>query len=279
MLACLATAGLLAGCGNATSGSASPAPAAAPVSTSPAPTRFESVALMNASLQQSTMQSAAAHMLSTISSGGQVTTMNGDFRLDKVVKNYAFDFVLTQPDPKTGTSEIHEVILPEGIYLEPKATATSKAPTRWLKLNTASSDPHVKTLVDLQNHLQRSMDFSDTMPNSATITKTSPEQLDGIPTTRYDVTVDVMAAIKNARDATEQQQFAQLRGEGLTTLNASIWVDADNRPRKLHSDLPLSKVGKPGAADVAMDTTLSDWGKPVSITAPPADQVTLFPKN
>lgn len=284
VLTCLAAAVLLAGCGqsaqSAQSAAHSPVLAATPVTT-PAPMRFDSVALMAQKTQESVQRSGSAHLTTTITTASGIASMDGDFRFDADHRTYAVDCLLTAPDrsTKSGTVDIHEILLPEGFFAQFPQALQAKIGTPWAKLNTASKDPQLHSLAALQQQIQKSFDFKGFMPTSATITKISPDELNDGPATRYDITLDVAAAAKDISDPTQQGMFAELAKKGITSIASSVWVDNQNHPRKIHSTLPLSKLGKSGVGDVTTDLTMDSWGKSVSISAPPADQVTLFPKN
>jgi len=114
------------------------------------------------------------------------------------------------------------------------------------------------------------------------------ETIRGADTTHYHATLDLAKSVdvngKNVppglRDA--MKQFAGLFG----TIPADVWIDADGRMRRERIEIDFGKVlrglgGDTGSeADNAVITeTLDfyDFGAPVHIEAPPADQVSQFP--
>jgi hypothetical protein len=115
---------------------------------------------------------------------------------------------------------------------------------------------------------------------AGSVSKVGPDTVDGVPTTHYGVVLDLDKAAQG-QDATTQQNVRALEGElGSHTLPAQIWLDAQGRLRKLtlHETLsgaPMTQSGstaKTGPVSFDFTATLSDFGVPVHITAPPASQ-------
>ncbi|WP_210767810.1 hypothetical protein [Cellulomonas humilata] len=108
--------------------------------------------------------------------------------------------------------------------------------------------------------------FAEILPALVSVTKSgAPEQIDGVSAQPYDVVVDTskMAGVS-------AEQFASAAAAGVEVpkeLTYTYWVGADKLPRKLVMDMMGSH----------MEMTLSNWGGPVTIEAPPADQVTAAP--
>lgn len=71
--------------------------------------------------------------------------------------------------------------------------------------------------------------------------------------------------------------FTSLFPEG--EVQIGLWLDGDDRPRKMTLDGTLNGTADPltgQRADIRLKATmtLGDFGKPVQVTAPPADQTT-----
>lgn len=85
------------------------------------------------------------------------------------------------------------------------------------------------------------------------------ESVDGEDMDHYVLTVDSTASL-----AAMGQQAPQ----GLPkTTTYDVWLDQDHLMRRMKMDL----------SGVSMDMTISDWGRPVHITAPPRDKMMLMP--
>ncbi|GHF68996.1 hypothetical protein FHX82_003495 [Amycolatopsis bartoniae] len=107
-----------------------------------------------------------------------------------------------------------------------------------------------------------------------------PDTVDGTPTKHYDVTLDLDKAAAG-RSPQAQQATQRLEQQlGSHTLPAQVWVDDQGRLRKLVMDekiTPQTTAAQNGASTgpvtVSITETFSDFGTPVTVTAPPADQV------
>lgn len=58
------------------------------------------------------------------------------------------------------------------------------------------------------------------------------------------------------------------------TIPVHVWIDAQGRTRRLTLTVTARPSGSASAVTVAVTETLSDFGRPVSVTAPPASQTT-----
>jgi uncharacterized protein involved in high-affinity Fe2+ transport len=85
------------------------------------------------------------------------------------------------------------------------------------------------------------------------------EKVDGEQMEHYEVTLDFRAAAK----ATGQQ----IPQKAPKTIDYDIWLDGDDLMRRVSFEIQ----------DVAMDMTMSDWGEPVDIKAPPPAKVQQAP--
>jgi hypothetical protein len=110
-----------------------------------------------------------------------------------------------------------------------------------------------------------------------------PDTVDGAKTTHYQVTLDLDKATQG-QDAQTQQATQALEKElGTHTLPAQVWLDDQGRLRKFTVDETLtgampgndSTAAKPtGPIHFQFTATLTDFGTPVNVTAPAADQTT-----
>lgn len=109
---------------------------------------------------------------------------------------------------------------------------------------TAGSDP----LVELN-------EFRDAI---VSVTNEGSETLDGVETDRFRVAVDTTAI-------TEDADLAD--GDLPATLDYTIWLDAENRPIQMAFESEIENES------VSVTTTMFDFNEPVTIEAPPADQI------
>jgi hypothetical protein len=87
------------------------------------------------------------------------------------------------------------------------------------------------------------------------------ETVDGINATHYSIVVDIakLPADLPGKDA--------LVKSGLTALPLELYIDDQGRPIRVNEDF------KVGGQEVSSNVTVSNYNKPVTITAPPAGQV------
>lgn len=121
----------------------------------------------------------------------------------------------------------------------------------------------------------------------ADIVEVGKEQVRGEAVTHYRGTLDLNKAA-TAAPPEQQQNYQKLAQLYAQPLPVDIWIDGDSRVRKLTSALDLAKINLPPQATAAASeaaaaakptgtltytTELFDFGTPVSVTVPPADQV------
>ncbi len=101
-----------------------------------------------------------------------------------------------------------------------------------------------------------------------------PEPVDGAPTTHYATVVD-LAATPAAKDPATRPAVDRLAAQiGSSRWPVDVWVDGDGRLRRLtQTTTSVARDGAPSTSSTS-DATLSQFGVPVAVTPPPADQVT-----
>ena len=96
----------------------------------------------------------------------------------------------------------------------------------------------------------------------------------GVSTTHYRAEVD----LADAAGGNEQtrQAFETLRDQtGAETIDLEMWVDADGRVRRSIMDVPMENLGAvPGSdgARMKIEQEMYDFGDPVNVEAPPAEE-------
>ncbi|GKQ35670.1 LppX_LprAFG lipoprotein [Streptomyces sp. A012304] len=102
------------------------------------------------------------------------------------------------------------------------------------------------------------------------LSKAGTETVEGVPTTHYRGTAtldEIRDAAKGQDKATRQrreQSLAQYEKQGVDELTMDVWIDDADRTRQVR----LRGSGKGGPLDLTI--TLLDFGKPVTVQAPPA---------
>ena len=104
-------------------------------------------------------------------------------------------------------------------------------------------------------------------PKAALVLRREPEQLDGVPVTRYDLAVDPTKMAKLIEDPDTQLQHTQLAEYGVA-INSAVWVDSTGLPLKVEYRFELNgKVVKKST------TRFTEWGGAVEVVAPPEAEV------
>jgi hypothetical protein len=120
------------------------------------------------------------------------------------------------------------------------------------------------------------------------------DEVRGVACTHYSATIDLEKAL--ARSAPEVQRLfdqlgvsgdvgARLRDlVGNGTIPAEVWIDHDGHLRKMTMTFAIGRMlenlgaaSSASSASMTMSMQMYDFGVPVNVQAPPADQVTPFP--
>ena len=111
---------------------------------------------------------------------------------------------------------------------------------------------------------------------AGTITRSAQESFDGKPVTHYWIDLDVAKSIDRLKQAGFQQAQLDALGGKVKTVPMQLWLDEDLRPVQVSEDMGelLRAAGAPASAqDMKMTMKYTDWGIPVDVQAPPADEV------
>ncbi|NEA36087.1 hypothetical protein [Streptomyces sp. SID13031] len=158
---------------------------------------------------------------------------------------------LDMVDPAAGTMQM--ILVKSNLYLSiPKQTGAGK----YIKLDLKNSkDPQIKSFGSLLDSADPMKSYQGWEKGLRSVKFVKSETIGGQKLDRYDVTVDTAASLKAA---------GQPVPKGVPkTLVYSVWMGSD----KLIYRLTFSMAG------VEMLMTMSDYNKPISITAPPANKI------
>ena len=133
------------------------------------------------------------------------------------------------------------------IYL--KGLPGSKKP--WVKIDPRADDPVSQMLAGMAGDMGDPRQLAKALEGSrATVVSSTADS------STYDVTIDPKALLGGAASSVPSTE----------PVKARYTLDADNRPTLMTVDVQGQ----------SLKVTFGDWGKPVTITAPPADQVGTF---
>lgn len=164
------------------------------------------------------------------------------------------------------------VTTPEAMYMKSPGGMGADPGKPWMKMPTGPDNPMTKQL----GSYEKLTDFQAMLPPGSTITNSGREKVDGKDTTRYETVTDLNKAIVEGPEESKQglRMFAD---NGVTELKQTIWVDAEQLPVKATSTTPPMTMMGQQIPESTITVTYKDWGKPVTITEPPADQIQEMP--
>jgi hypothetical protein len=274
----------IAGCGSS-GGSAKPAAAPSTVSVTPGAGSAQSPgALVAASYSKMTAAKTAKLDLTFHLTAGSAGSTGGGSGTDihftgTGVQDFANKkALLTVQDPSGET--IEERLLGRVIYVKlPPAATGSDSQLRgksWLKtdLDKAAQSAGLGSsgagsTSDPTQILQLLSSVSDQ------VTKVGDEKVRGTDTTHYHAVMDLTKA-STSQGNTPQQADRLKQLLGTSTMPVDVWVDGDGLARRLQFQMPLPKAqaSQAGLANGSIASTeeFYDFGTPVSVDAPPADQ-------
>ena len=121
---------------------------------------------------------------------------------------------------------------------------------------------------------------------SGSIEAVGSEEVRGVETSHYRATLDP-AKLTELVPAEQRETLSGVdeaaRQAGLTELPLDVWIDADQRIRKLSIELDAKMPGSDESVQGSLVVELYDYGVPLELDLPPADQVvdaaTLKPKT
>jgi hypothetical protein len=187
---------------------------------------------------------------------------------------------ITKTSMSCNSGPTSTVVTPDAMYMKiPQYGADPSKP--WIKVSADTAGqlgaPLSASTQGIQG-IKRLADFKLLLPTGTTIASTSQDQVNGQTATRYDTVTDVSQAAAQA-DPSVKQWAQGLLNSGVKQTKQSIWIDSDGLPLKTVSTVPLMTIdGGKQKQESTSTVTYQDWGKPMTITVPPADQITEWPK-
>ncbi len=168
-------------------------------------------------------------------------------------------------------------------YRFPPAMRSNFGGKEWVKMDLAliskTSGLDVESL--LQQFKQSDPTSSVALLSSAStdITEVGSEDVRGVHTRHFKMTVDMQKAATSAPEALRETvaKAAEMLGTG--TYPAEIWLGDDGLPRRMHYSMDISKMKLPnnaaspfGAGTMEFRMDLFDFGVDVGIVVPPASK-------
>jgi hypothetical protein len=191
---------------------------------------------------------------------GSMGEMSGEGDLD-----YTADppeIAMTMDLPMGGGDSKAEVRFVDGVFYMSLGNLSGN---KFWKLDPSDSDSPLGDMGSMLDQVDPMGSLKKMEPAIETVTYTGGDEVDGRSLDHYELTVDP------AEYAKEMELPAEAKSQLPDELTYDIWLDDESRLAKMHMDLPVA------GTESTVDITASDWGKDVSIEAPPADDVTEMP--
>jgi hypothetical protein len=200
-----------------------------------------------------------AHITLDINAAGQKVSGVGD---EKMLGGKLIAMDLTENLPG-GAGSIRLIIVDGKTYAKlPPSLNTSGKP--YILVSPNSTNPTVKALAGSLDSALSSASLGSvgafvTAAKSVVLKGTAT--VDGVQTSHYSIVVDIakLPASLPGKD--------ELSAGGLSTLPLELYIDDQGRPVQVTESLQVQ------GQSISTDVKVSDYNKPVSVTAPPASQV------
>jgi hypothetical protein len=210
------------------------------------------------------------HVTGTITSDGINGTMDAQEQFSP-----SLEMSMTMNSPQF---DISEVMVGDTIYMKMPQLSSMLGGKPWAEFKLSAMGGSLgstfQSLLDSAKNTDPTQQLQPLLA-SGDLHKVGTETVDGAQADHYAGTVDPATAFDSSAAAKNltPDQIAQLKSlmksSGVTSETIDVWVaTSDNLPIRVAVSSSTSK----GAFKV--DMHMSDWGKPVSVSAPPADQVT-----
>jgi hypothetical protein len=174
-----------------------------------------------------------------------------------------------------GVGRIEERILDDSVYLSldgfPLPDGSVPAGKHWLRMDVGdlarASGLDLNTFREQAQSSTPAQGLAYLHGLSGAVERVGDEVLHGAHATHYRASIDYATAVDELPNLTAQ---ARQRLATLGRVPADVWIDDYNRVVKMQFSVDGSAFGS-GHAEMTME--ISDFGAPVVIEAPPADQV------
>ncbi|MBA2560961.1 MAG: LppX_LprAFG lipoprotein [Propionibacteriales bacterium] len=196
----------------------------------------------------------SAHMVATIEAAGSSGAISGDFTGFSDIASMSMDMQL-----KLAGKQIQMRLVDKTLYLSGAGISSDKSKP-WVKIDLNDPNNPLASLMDTANP----QSFTSYLQAVETLDDKGTETVDGVQAHHYVLTVDTAKALA-ANPALKGQDMSKL---GLPAeITTDVWLNDDDLPVKM--SVPLGKVA-------SFEAHFSKYGEPVSVEAPPADQVGDF---
>ncbi len=222
-----------------------------------------------------TAETNSAHMVFTGGAGGMELKGEGDLQLGGADPAISMDM-------NAGAQGQMGLVLLDGVLYMKLPTGMSPSGKPWIKIDSKDqSNPMAQALGGLTDQMRQNADprlALEQFQQAGTIESSAEEELNGEQTTHYKIKVDVQKLVDDQKNATLKQAMQQAIESGLKDFPVELWLNGDDLPVRMMIEMPTADPTSGKAVPVKVQVDYSKWGEPVTIEAPPADQVGELPR-
>ncbi|WP_298179702.1 hypothetical protein [Saccharomonospora sp.] len=168
-----------------------------------------------------------------------------------------------------GSMSVEMIMDGQDIYLKMPSEANPDPSKPWMKMSVGE-DMGGQNLDQMAQQSDPTKMLEQLQQAGGEIVNSEQTTLDGQDVTHYTIELD----LSKAGDMVGDPSVAAAIPEG-TMIPLELYLNGENLPVRLEMNMDelMRSTGMPGAGSATTVMTYSDWGKPVNIQAPPADQV------
>ncbi|WP_018682323.1 hypothetical protein [Actinokineospora enzanensis] len=268
LVAVTAAALTLTACGGTEKGTATTPGAAtgAPAASADAKgSAFDSLKGLTDAVKQKSSTKSSTHMVMNITAGPTEIDAEGD-----VTFGSKTSMQMTMTVPTVGDMEMR--LVERILYVKMPANLAPNPAKPWMKVDLDGTSQMAKQMSGMLDQAEQSDPTKtlEQLADAGEITGHAEDTVDGQKATRYTIKVEV-AKLKDKALGMSEEALATVQQAGIKDFTANVWINEDNLPIRYTADIPVQ------GQKVKTDVKYTDWGKSVTIEAPPASQTTEAP--
>ncbi|MBE9375846.1 hypothetical protein IQ251_15450 [Saccharopolyspora sp. HNM0983] len=265
----LAITAALAACGSPPPPPAPPAPGAAAARPDPRPTAEPVLTeVMGKLAEQSSVRTDISGNLGLV---GELDAQ-GVVRYEGPRVDLAVDGA-TQANQDTHPQPV-DLSMVDGVGYLKTPLAHPEPDKPWVKVVPGTQDFVGKLLSPALSQMHAAADprtaFAGIEP-ATRVQSSTPEELRGTPTTRYELRVLTAEAAELAEDPQQRERFRKAADSGRAEFGYQLWLDEAGLPAKFAATQQVAQAGQ-----VSLTSTYHDWGAPADIQPPPPEEIGVF---
>jgi hypothetical protein len=214
---------------------------------------------LSALLERGSNSVKSAHISLKVDAAGAQVVGSGDEELNEGVLT---GLNITESLP--GGAGSLQLIIADGKTYAMLPSSINPSDKPWVLITSDSTNPTIQQLSASISQTQASASIGSTtafVTAAKSVENRGTEDVNGVQATHYSIVVDTA---KLPSDNTGKQTLIQA---GVTSLPVELYIDSQGRPVKLTENFSAQ-----GQA-ISTEVDVSNYDQPVTISAPPADQV------